>query len=69
MSFIDQYFWLGVAARSHDRDDDDDNVESRHVSGWYDSDATSEPDLVGEVAVKLSPTLNFTVSKFIKFIP
>ena len=67
MSCIDQRFWLGVAARSHDRNDDDG--ESRHASGSHDSGATLEPDSVGKVAIELFSILNFTVSKFMKFMP
>ena len=57
-----------MTARSHDRDDDDD-VDSRHASGSHDSGATLEADLVGEVASEPFSILNFTVSKFTKFIP
>ena len=67
MSCIDQCFWLGVAARSHDRNDDD--AENRHASGSHDSDTTLEPDPAGEVAIELFSILNFTVSKFMKFMP
>lgn len=68
MACIDQCFWLGVATRSHDRNDDDD-VDSRHASGSHDSGATLETDVVGKVASELFSILNLTVSKFIKFIP
>lgn len=64
MSCMDQCFWLGVATRSHDRDDDDD-TESRHASGSHDPDSTLETDFVGEV----SSILNLTVTKLMKFIP
>ena len=57
-----------MAARSHDRVDDDD-VDSRHASGSQDPDVILEVVAVGEATVGLLSILNLTISKCIKFMP